>query len=51
LKAIDNYFAQAQVKYIDLEGKLDDSLFTDHTHFTAEGYKAMAALLWPYYAN
>jgi hypothetical protein len=51
LKAIDAYFQQKEVKYLNLEGKLDDSLFTDHTHFIAEGYKAMADLLWQYYAN
>ncbi|MEX2460169.1 MAG: hypothetical protein WD469_02510 [Paenibacillaceae bacterium] len=51
LKAIDSYFQQKQVKYLNLEGKLADSLFTDHTHFISEGYKAMAAQLWSYYAN
>ncbi|QGQ94901.1 hypothetical protein EHS13_08430 [Paenibacillus psychroresistens] len=51
LQAIDAYFQQKPVKYVNLEGKIDDSLYTDHTHFIAEGYKAMADLLWPYYAK
>jgi lysophospholipase L1-like esterase len=51
MKAIDSYFHQKHVKYLNLEGKIADSLFTDHTHFIAEGYKTMAALLWSYYAN
>jgi hypothetical protein len=51
LQAIDSYFQQKEVKYVNLEGKLNNSLFTDHTHFIAEGYKAMADLLWQYYAN
>jgi hypothetical protein len=51
LKAIDSYFQQKEVKYLNLEGKLADRLFTDHTHFIAEGYEAMAALMWQSYAN
>jgi hypothetical protein len=51
LKAIDRYFQQKEVRYLNLEGKLADTLFTDHTHFTAEGYEAMAALLWQSYAK
>jgi hypothetical protein len=51
MQAIDAYFQQKPVKYVNLEGKISDSLFTDHTHFIAEGYKAMAELLWPYYAK
>jgi hypothetical protein len=51
LQVIDAYFQQKAVKYVNLEGKISDSLYTDHTHFIAEGYKAMAELLWPYYAK
>jgi hypothetical protein len=51
LKAIDSYFQQKDVKYINLEGKISDSLFTDFTHFTAEGNQAMATLLWQFYEN
>jgi hypothetical protein len=51
LQAVDSYFQHKEVMYVNLEGKLKDSLFTDHTHFIADGYKEMADLLWQYYAK
>lgn len=51
LKVLDAFFQQKLVTYVNLEGKISDALFTDHTHFIAEGYKTMAELLWHYYAN
>ncbi|MDB5053861.1 MAG: hypothetical protein JWM44_1911 [Bacilli bacterium] len=49
--ALDQYFQQKQVGYVNLEGKISDSLFSDHTHLVAEGYKELAAILWKSYTN
>jgi hypothetical protein len=46
LKLIDDYFAKQPVDYLNLHGVIDPNLFTDHTHFTKEGYEQIANLLW-----
>lgn len=48
-QALDRYLGSLPVQYVNLEGKIPDQLFTDHTHLTPEGYKAMADLLWQHY--
>lgn len=51
MEQIDRLFAGEEVRYINLEGVLDDDLFSDHTHFTPEGYEALGNLLWETYIN
>ncbi|WP_010269242.1 SGNH/GDSL hydrolase family protein [Paenibacillus senegalensis] len=51
MKQIDRLFEGREVRYINLEGVLDDDLFSDHTHFTPEGYEALGNLLWDTYIN
>ncbi|MCD1260478.1 hypothetical protein B5M42_016885 [Paenibacillus athensensis] len=46
LRAIDAFFAAKPVGYVNLQGRIDEKLFTDHTHYTGEGYKELAKLVW-----
>lgn len=46
LQAIDGYMSDQSFDYINLQGKIPDMLFTDHVHFTGEGYYEAARLLW-----
>lgn len=48
---IDRMMESTPFKYINLEGKIDDALFTDHTHFTPEGHEALSGLLWEAYTK
>ncbi|WP_213583995.1 hypothetical protein [Paenibacillus sp. J2TS4] len=49
MSRIDRMMESFPFPYINLEGKIDDALFTDHTHFTAEGHEALGSLLWNAY--
>lgn len=51
MEQIDRYFEDKQVRYINLEGRMDDALFSDHTHFTPEGYEELGNLLWETYTK
>ncbi|MFK7695071.1 hypothetical protein [Paenibacillus sp. HJGM_3] len=46
MQALNAYMAKQPFQYADLEGRIPDSLFTDHTHLTPEGYHRMADLIW-----
>lgn len=45
---IQQYFDSKanQVKFINLQGVIPNSKFTDHVHYTAEGHKQLAEILW-----
>ena len=49
LQAIDHYFQQQHVNYVNLEGMIPDSLFADHSHLISAGYKQLAQILWQFY--
>ncbi len=46
LGQIDQYFQAQPVQYLNLQGRIDPSLFADHLHLTASGYKELAQILW-----
>lgn len=46
VKMIDEYFEEKPVKYINYYGKISFDLFSDHVHYTSDGYKYLADLLW-----
>ncbi|PKM77410.1 MAG: hypothetical protein CVU90_07265 [Firmicutes bacterium HGW-Firmicutes-15] len=46
LQQIDHYFQMQEVTYLNLQGKIDSNLFSDHLHLTAGGYQGLAQLLW-----
>lgn len=45
LELIDRYFAGKGVSYLNLQSKIDASLFSDHVHLTAEGYRELSGIL------
>lgn len=49
LLRVDEYFAAKPVAYLNLYGQLDQGLFTDQVHLTAEGYEELARILWEQY--
>lgn len=46
---IDQYFADQPVAYMNLNGRLDQTLYTDQIHLTAAGYEELAGLIWERY--
>ena len=46
IKAINKFFADKGLNYIDYNDKVDYSFFSDHVHLLPEGYKFMAQDLW-----
>lgn len=46
LQRIDAYLTSQPVTYINMQGMIDDQLFTDHVHLTGKGYQQVARLLW-----
>jgi hypothetical protein len=46
LQRIDDYFQGKQVEFINLQGKIDESHFSDHIHLTAEGHRWLAERLY-----
>jgi hypothetical protein len=50
LQQIDNYLAAQPLPFVDLNGKIDAALFSDHMHLTAAGYQELAKLLWNKFA-
>lgn len=46
VRRIDGYFQARPVHYINLQEKIDQAMFTDHVHLTAEGYEHLAEILW-----
>jgi hypothetical protein len=46
LRQIDKYFAAQPIRYLNLHGKIDSHLFSDHLHLTADGHQGLAQLLW-----
>lgn len=46
LAKIDEYFSTKPVTYINLQGEIEQQLFTDHVHLTSEGYKKLSQILW-----
>jgi hypothetical protein len=46
LGRIDQYFKAQPVNYINLQGKIDPNLFSDHVHLIDTGYRELAQLLW-----
>jgi len=51
LHRLDNYFAEQPVQYINLQGKIDSSLFTDHVHLIPQGYRELSRILWQEYCK
>ncbi|MGI6227450.1 MAG: hypothetical protein ACOYJ1_14470 [Peptococcales bacterium] len=49
LKRVDEYFQNKGIKYLNLQGKLPDSLFTDHIHLTPAGYYKLAEILYNHF--
>ncbi|MEN6327468.1 MAG: hypothetical protein ABFD18_14850 [Syntrophomonas sp.] len=45
LELIDHYFAGKGVSYLNLQGKIDDTFFSDHVHLTADGYRKLSGIL------
>lgn len=45
LELIDRYFTGKDVSYMNLQGKIDASLFSDHVHLTADGYRELSGIL------
>ncbi|GGI46888.1 hypothetical protein GCM10008018_19330 [Paenibacillus marchantiophytorum] len=46
---LDGFLSQLPVHYLNLEGQISESWFTDFTHLMPEGYKMMAQLIWDAY--
>ncbi len=46
VEAIDKYFEQKSVEYVNYYWKIPFDLFSDQVHYTAEGYKHLSDLLW-----
>ena len=46
VKMIDEYFEEKPVKYINYYGKISFDFFSDQVHYTSDGYKYLADLLW-----
>jgi len=46
IQQIDNYFRNQPVRYLNVYGKIDSGLFSDHLHLTADGYRELAKMLW-----
>ncbi|WP_127581485.1 hypothetical protein [Paenibacillus koleovorans] len=46
LELIDRYMANQPVGYVNLEGRMSNDLFTDHTHFIPAGYEELADVIW-----
>jgi hypothetical protein len=46
MKSLDAYMTKQSFKYVNMEGRIPDTYFTDHTHLTPEGYEKMAAIIW-----
>lgn len=46
IRFIDKYFAQKPVEYVNYYGKMPYDLFSDHIHYTFEGYEYLSDLLW-----
>ncbi|MDD3270103.1 MAG: hypothetical protein PHX14_12365 [Syntrophomonadaceae bacterium] len=51
LKLIDHYLAGKNVSYVNLQGRIDDSRFSDHVHLTAKGYQELSKILLDRYVN
>ncbi len=45
LELIDHYFAAKEVRYLNLQGKIDAALFADHVHLIADGYRELSGIL------
>ncbi|MBP1996993.1 hypothetical protein [Paenibacillus eucommiae] len=45
MESLNQYFQSKPVQYVNLEGVISDSLFTDHTHMMPEGYRELAGIL------
>ncbi|GIP41054.1 hypothetical protein J31TS4_43340 [Paenibacillus sp. J31TS4] len=46
LQRINGYFADKPVKYLNLQGRLTDEYYADDVLYNANGYRAIAAMLW-----
>ncbi|HWP97077.1 MAG TPA: hypothetical protein VN426_09515 [Syntrophomonadaceae bacterium] len=46
---IDNYFRNKPVKYVNMQGKIDQALFSDWVHLTGAGYQELSKILWDNY--
>jgi hypothetical protein len=46
LHRIDEYFADKPVTYMNLQHAIGQEYYTDHTHYTTEGYRILAGILW-----
>ncbi|MCR8643222.1 hypothetical protein NV379_11175 [Paenibacillus sp. N1-5-1-14] len=46
LKKLDAFFASQPVNYVNMQGVISSKLFSDHTHYTKEGYQQLAGHLW-----
>jgi hypothetical protein len=51
LASLDRYFQSKPVQYLNLEGVLPDTLFTDHTHLIPDGYRKLSEILLQHYPN
>ncbi|MTI46712.1 hypothetical protein [Sporosalibacterium faouarense] len=51
LKRVNRYFEKKEVNYIDYNGKIDTTWFSDHVHLTPNGYKHLADSLWKRISN
>lgn len=46
LQILDSFFMNKAINYINYNGKIDYSLYTDFVHLTPQGYKMLAKDLW-----
>ncbi|UJF33600.1 hypothetical protein [Paenibacillus hexagrammi] len=50
-KRINEYLSALPVQFLNLEGKVPDNLFTDHTHLLPEGYRELGHFVWEAFTN
>jgi len=46
LQLIDSYFLAQPVRYLNMYGKINTDLFSDHMHLTAVGNRELTRILW-----
>lgn len=46
LQKVHTYFKNKDIEYLNLQGELDESLFSDHIHLTPQGYRELAEKLY-----
>jgi hypothetical protein len=49
LASLDRYFGSKPVQYLNLEGVIPDTYFTDHTHLIPDGYRKLSEIILQHY--